>query len=460
MRTNNLHLRMSGKQHEALMKHLLPEDGKEAAAIALCGRLTGKNKTCIMIRKLVLVPYDTCRARENDLLIWPTDLLIPLLEEAEACGGGILKLHSHPGGWEDFSILDDKADRSFFGSVYSWLDTDDPHASVILLPDGRLIGRVVDVSGNFTPLASISVAGDDINIWRVSSNFKPTTGQLFARGTRDLLSELTIGVVGCSGTGSFVVELLARQGVGGLVLVDPDRVEERNLNRIINSTLQDAQDNRLKVDVAADAVDRIGFGTDVKTFPHLLGEAGTIEALSECDIVVGCVDSHSGRHTLNRLATYYSIPYFDVGVRIDPDGKGGVESVWGAIHYLQPGGSSVLSRGAVSMEGVRAESLKQSDPAGYEEQRRAGYIIGVKEEQLAVVSANAYFASKLLNEILARLHPFRDEPNSNYAQQRFNLAQNEEFLDPYDEPCEALLRYVGRGDVVPLLGLAGLSRAA
>ena len=47
---------------------------------------------------------------------------------------------------------------------------------------------------------------------------------------------MSIAVVGCSGTGSPVIEQLARLGVGRLVLVDPDRVEEKNLNRIVNAT--------------------------------------------------------------------------------------------------------------------------------------------------------------------------------------------------------------------------------
>jgi hypothetical protein len=40
----------------------------------------------------------------------------------------------------------------------------------------------------------------------------------------------------------------------GLVIVDDDRMEGRNVNRILNSTMRDLRDRRLKVDVLSDAL--------------------------------------------------------------------------------------------------------------------------------------------------------------------------------------------------------------
>ena len=61
------------------------------------------------------------------------------------------------------------------------------------------------------------------------------TRQAFGDGTTDLLRSLSVGVAGCSGTGSWVIELLGRLGIGRLVLVDPDTIECKNMNRIVNS---------------------------------------------------------------------------------------------------------------------------------------------------------------------------------------------------------------------------------
>lgn len=46
--------------------------------------------------------------------------------------------------------------------------------------------------------------------------------------------------IGNSGTGSIVVEQLGRLGVGEFVFVDPDAIEAKNLNRILNATSEDA----------------------------------------------------------------------------------------------------------------------------------------------------------------------------------------------------------------------------
>ena len=59
------------------------------------------------------------------------------------------------------------------------------------------------------------------------------------RGQR-LLADLKVGVIGAGGTGSLVVEYMARLGVGHLVIIDPERIESSNLPRIVGSRQWDA----------------------------------------------------------------------------------------------------------------------------------------------------------------------------------------------------------------------------
>jgi len=73
------------------------------------------------------------------------------------------------------------------------------------------------------------------------------------------------------------------------------------------------------------------------------------------------MDGVEGRHLLNRLTTFYLMPYFDVGVRLDADGNGGIERIAGAVHYLQPGLSSLLSREVYNMARVEAEEMRRTD---------------------------------------------------------------------------------------------------
>jgi hypothetical protein len=48
---------------------------------------------------------------------------------------------------------------------------------------------------------------------------------------------------------------------------------------------------------------------------------------------------------LGQICSAYAIPLFDVGVHIEPDGAGGISHAVAAEHYIQPGRSSLLSRG-------------------------------------------------------------------------------------------------------------------
>jgi hypothetical protein len=114
--------------------------------------------------------------------------------------------------------------------------------------------------------------------------------------------------------------------------------------------------------------------------------------VAECDIVFGCMDGVEGRHVLNRLATFYNLPYFDAGVRLDADGQAGIERIAGAVHYLQPGLSSLLSRGVYSMARVEAEEMQRSNPDMYRRQVKEGYLRGVEEDRPAVISVNMFFA--------------------------------------------------------------------
>lgn len=456
-------LRLTEAQHAQLKEHLFPGDGNEAVAMVLCGRRAGNAQHCLAAQMVFPISYDQCKKRTPVRVTWTTEALLPLLSEASKRGLAIVKIHSHPGGFEEFSKWDDASDRDLFSSVYGWMDDEQPHASAVMLPDGRLFGRTVSPEGEFEPLSLIAVVGDDLRFWHSHNEesevpeFARRHAQAFGAGTTSMLRRLSVAIIGTSGTGSPLVDQLARLGVGKLVLIDPDRVEQKNLNRIQNTSMEDARAEHFKVDVMARAIAALEFGTEVVTFTRNLYDPEVVKAVAGCDVLFGCMDSVDGRHLLNRLATFYLLPYFDVGVKLVADGQGGVDQVCGTVHYLQPSRSSLLSRRVYTLEQVRAAGLRRTDPAAYEEQRREKYITGVNEDRPAVISVNMFFASLAANEFLARLHPYRDDDNAKFAVYRFSLSQAQVYTEPEGAPCKLLLRHVGRGDVRPLLDVPELS---
>jgi hypothetical protein len=374
----------------------------------------------------------------------------------------VLKVHSHPGGYEQFSQVDDDSDTDLFASVFGWTDSHFPNCSAIMLANGRMLGRVILPDGKFCTLDSILIPGDDIHYWRASTptdlpRYVERHAQIFGSGTTQRLRNLSVAVVGCSGTGSPVIEQLARLGVDRLVLVDPDKVETKNLNRILNATREDAYLHRPKVEVLARAIAHMGFGTEVEVICDNLVSKRAVEAVATCDVVFGCMDGVEGRHLLNRLAAYYVLPYFDVGVKLQAGGDGGIDEACGAVHYMRPDGSTLFDRRVYTMNQLQADGLRRTDPQAYRDQIRAGYIRGVQEERPAVISINMQMASCAVNEFLARLHPYRLDANAESAVVRSSFMQGIQYREDDGEPSGMFSNIIGCGDTEPPLGMPELS---
>jgi Prokaryotic homologs of the JAB domain len=86
----------------------------------------------------------------------------PWLQEADRQSLSVVKVHSHPGGLADFSEQDDRSDADLFSCIDGWIEGDVPHISAIMLPDGRMFGRVVSPRNEFKRLRLIAVAGDNL----------------------------------------------------------------------------------------------------------------------------------------------------------------------------------------------------------------------------------------------------------------------------------------------------------
>lgn len=192
-----------------------------------------------------------------------------------------------------------------------------------------------------------------------------------------------------------------------------------------------------------------------------LWEPEAVRAVAQCDVLFGCMDSVDGRYLLNALATYYTLPYFDIGVKLQAvpsgPGKGQIREVCGTVNYLRPGRSSLLSWGLFTMSDVAAAGLRRNDPDAHRQQVKDGYVRGAGVQRPAVISVNMFAASLAVNEFLARLHPFREEPNATWAAVEFSLASMELFGGPDEGICEIMAGKMGRGDVTPLLDMLELA---
>jgi len=453
-----------GAEHRRLEHHLFPGDGKEAAAILICARTIGTDGGVkLLARDSIPIPYSECK-RERNRLFWPGQYLDKALEQADANDRSIVLMHSHPGGYDRFSELDDASDREVIPSVFlarrsiftgaaTW------HGSAIMLPGGAIRARFYDHHYNAHAAELVAVYGDDIRFfWGDSALADPRPMAFSDRMTAEL-TKLCAAVVGFSGTGSIVGEQLLRMGFGQIIVVDDDHIEHKNLNRILNSTHAAAESKELKVNRFKEVAALIRPHTQVKEIPHQLGRVASIRAVADADVIFCCVDSEEGRHLCDRLAAAMLQPLFDVGVSIPvrtPARGMVIANICGRMDYVQPGGPTLLERGVYSPASLEAEALKKADPFAYADRVREGYMPGSQQEAPSVISVNMRAASMAVQEFVARAYPYRLDGNETFSRIEFDLATGEETHCGDDAFLCEDMDWLSTGLEHPLLGLPAL----
>jgi molybdopterin/thiamine biosynthesis adenylyltransferase len=115
-----------------------------------------------------------------------------------------------------------------------------------------------------------------------------------------------VAVVGCGGLGGYVIEQLARLGVGHLVLIDPDVFEEHNLNRQLLAL--PANLGQAKVEVAQKRVAAINPAVAVNARQEALGTDNGAELLAGAQVVVDALDSIQVRLELAAVCDDLGLP--------------------------------------------------------------------------------------------------------------------------------------------------------
>ena len=121
------------------------------------------------------------------------------------------------------------------------------------------------------------------------------------------LQNARVAVFGLGGVGGYVVEALARSGVGSLDLIDSDRVSVSNLNRQILATHSTV--GMLKVDAARNRVLDINPECQVKTWPvfYTPDTADTFD-FTQYDYIVDAIDTVTGKLALVERAKAAGTP--------------------------------------------------------------------------------------------------------------------------------------------------------
>lgn len=152
-------------------------------------------------------------------------------------------------------------------------------------------------------------------------DWQARTKLLLSDEQAERLETAHIAVFGIGGVGGYVVEALARSGIGHLTLIDHDTISVSNLNRQIIATRE--RIGEFKVNVMKERILSINPEAEVRIFHcfFLPGEPAEFFPLSQYSYVVDAIDTVSAKIELAYLAQQEGFPLISsmgTGNKLDP----------------------------------------------------------------------------------------------------------------------------------------------
>ncbi|KRZ20189.1 Ubiquitin-like modifier-activating enzyme 5 [Trichinella pseudospiralis] len=159
------------------------------------------------------------------------------------------------------------------------------------------------------------------------------------------IRNFTIIIVGIGGVGSVVSEMLTRCGIGKLILIDYDKVEMANMNRLF---FQPHQAGMSKVEAAKTTLQDINPDVEVDSYNcniitmenfqklmHLI-KHGSLHG-GQVDLVLSCVDNFEARMAINTACNELNQRWFESGVSEN--------AVSGHMQFIIPGKTACFAVG-------------------------------------------------------------------------------------------------------------------
>lgn len=323
---------LTAEAHTTSSHHLLQHYRREIAQEDLCFALwrpsTGRERLTALIDEVIL-PEDGERLLHRNASFQP-GYLARALALARRKKAGLAFMHSHPGlGWQGMSDADIEAERDVL--AYPAGATGLPLVGLTVGVDGQWSARFWERQGTRMSrrwCEKTRVVGPDQYELHFNDELVPAparreilrrTFDTWGPAAQNTLARLHVGIVGVGSVGCLVAEAIARMGVGRVTLIDPDRIEEHNLDRLLYGTVRDI--GRLKVDAAAEAMKRNATASsiDITALPLSVHQRSAYEHALDCDIIFSCVDRPVARDVLNFVSQAHMIPIIDGGVAVEFD---------------------------------------------------------------------------------------------------------------------------------------------
>ncbi len=408
-------MRVPASLWDELRSGLLSDPTREHSAFLLAGAVRAGESTTLLAREIIAAPPDAYVEQTAASLVLSREFVQLVLWRCYREGHHLIEAHSHPfaRGHVSFSATDRRYEEQFFPYVARKIPGI-VHASLVLGQD-CLDAHMWEPGRGVVALDEVQVVGAVLQRLRPCSagpapaapaDPDPTLDRqvrAFGRAGQSWLAAATIAIVGLGGTGSLVCQQLAHLGAGRLVLVDPERIEPSNLNRLAGASARDAAESTLKVEVARRYAQAVRPDLEIDAVAASALEPAAQEYLKQADLLIGCVDNEAARVVLNWLAVTCYIPYVDCGVGLDAaDGR--LRHGGGQVRVVLPGSFCLECIDGIDREEASAEL---SAGSVRQERRARGYIASADVPAPAVMFLNSTVASLAVQEAINVLLGFK-----------------------------------------------------
>jgi|HubBroStandDraft_4_1064222.scaffolds.fasta_scaffold00333_21 hypothetical protein len=377
---------MTRRQFDRLIEHLFPGDGDEHGAVLSVGVARSARSNRLLVRELYLARdgQDYVPGRHGYRMLraeFVRDCALACADEDL----GYLAVHNHGGDTSvTFSSIDLMSHERGYPALLQLIGAP---VGALVFARRAIAGDIWLTDGTRADLQKLEVVGAKRELL-FPQTVVATPGPdgrrqrqtlLLGSAGQAILREAKVGVIGAGGVGSLIVEQLARLGVGHIVVVDPDRIEESNFSRIVGSREHDywpyltrsafqplrwlgRRLSRTKVSIAKRLAHEANRnGTFEAVFGNVL-EPDVASRLLDCDFLFLAADSMQARFLFNAAVHQYLVPGIQIGAKAAADKDGTLSSVFSVARRVLPDSGCLWCNGLIPPHRLQAESLSDEEP--------------------------------------------------------------------------------------------------
>ena len=441
---------VTSRDHDRIMEHLFPGDGDEHGAILRAGVVRSGPSLRLLVQHVQPAEFgsDYVPGQYGHRALTPA-FIHREIRQCRDSRLAYLAVHNHGSDRRvNFSRIDIESHERGYPAlmdigrgvpvgalVYGRRSV----AADIWLPDGtrRSLGTYRVIGREVTRLYS------QPRRERGSHPEHERQVRMFGASGQRILEASKVAVIGLGGVGSLVTEYLARLGVGNLVLIDPEQIDESNLSRVVGATGVDVEICQLKTQIAVRHAREMAIHTNLQPIAGDVSRDSVAQLLRDCDFIFLAADSMRARLVVNAIAHQYLIPTIQMGTKIRSGKSGNIDDAMCAVRHVRPGTGCLWCNGLIDPTQLAIEAKSDTE--------RKEQAYGVQEPNPSVITLNAVAAAHAVNDFLFDFLGLRtNDTEAAYQHFHFHSGKAQRVIPRRDPECRECVLRLAMGDAVEL----------